>query len=83
MERLGLVIAPAPDDFYLVGQMLSYYSRQYGHIQPRDHANDALIAVCASRSDATLITVNAEHMRQWQRVLRRFKKRLDLEVLKV
>lgn len=83
VERLELLISPEPDDFYLVGQMLSYYSRQYGHIEPRDHANDALIAVCASRAEAKLITVNAEHMRQWQRILSRFKKRLVLEVLKV
>lgn len=77
------IVSPEPDDFYLVGQMLSYYSRRYGHIEPRDHTNDALIAVCASRAEAKLITVNAEQMRQWQRILSRFKKRLDLEVLRV
>jgi predicted nucleic acid-binding protein len=83
MKRRELIISPEPDDFYLVGQMLSYYAREFGRIEPRDHANDALIAVCASRSEAALITVNAEHMQQWQRVLRRFKKRLDLGVLRM
>ena len=42
--------------------MMAYYARQYGAIQPRDHANDVLIALCVSRANATLITENKEHM---------------------
>lgn len=73
------VISPQPEDFYQAGQMIAYYARQYGAIQPREHANDALIALCASRTSATLITENEEHMKKWQRILKRSGRRLYLE----
>jgi len=59
--------------------MIAYYARQYGAIQSREHANDVLIALCASRASATLITENEEHMKKWQRILKRLRKRLDLQ----
>ena len=79
LADVGRVISPQPEDFYQAGQMVAYYSRQYGAIQPRDHANDILIALCASRTNATLITENKEHMEKWQRILKRSRRRLDLQ----
>jgi predicted nucleic acid-binding protein len=49
LADVGRVISPHPKDFYQAGQMIAYYARQYGAIRPRDHANDVLIALCASR----------------------------------
>jgi predicted nucleic acid-binding protein len=79
LADVGRVISPQPKDFYQAGQMIAYYARQYGAIQPRDHANDVLIALCASRVSATLITENEVHMEKWQRILKRSGRKLDLQ----
>jgi predicted nucleic acid-binding protein len=81
MSSIGRVVAPAPEDFYTAGQMMSQYIRRYGHIEVRDHANDVLIALCAWRGVAELVTVNQEDMKCWQSILRRSGKRLTLRVI--
>jgi hypothetical protein len=52
-----------------------------GAIRVRDHANDVLIAVCASRVGAELITANREDMQRWRRVLNRSRRKLRLQVV--
>ena len=60
---------------------MSYYTRQYGEIRPRDHANDVLIAVCALRVGAELVTANGDDMQRWRRVLNRSRRKLSLQVV--
>jgi len=81
MSSIGRVVAPAPEDFYTAGQMMAQYVRRYGHIEVRDHTNDVLIALCAWRGDAELVTVNQEDMKRWQSLLHRSGKRLTLRVI--
>ena len=78
LSMIGRVIAPEADDFYTAGQMISYYIRQYGHVQVRDHNNDVLITLCASRSEAELVTVNKGDMERWQTILKHSRKNLVL-----
>ncbi|MBM3241737.1 type II toxin-antitoxin system VapC family toxin [Candidatus Poribacteria bacterium] len=78
LSRADSIISPQTRDFYLAGQMISYYSRPYGEIKPRDHVCDVLIALCAANFGAELVTENAEHMQIWQRILARSGQRLNL-----
>jgi predicted nucleic acid-binding protein len=82
LSSIGRVVSPAPEDFYRAGQMLASYSRLYGRIEPKDHANDVLIALSAVRVGAELVTENAEHMETWQKILARSKKSLYLRVVR-
>ena len=81
LSRINRIITPQTRDFYLAGQMISYYSRTYGEIKPRDHVCDVLIALCAANVEAELVTENAEHMQIWQRVLARSGQRLNLHLV--
>jgi len=78
LYRTNSIISPQTRDFYLAGQMISYYLRTYGVIKPRDHVCDILIALCAANFGAELVTENAEHMQIWQRILARSGQRLNL-----
>src|SRR5262245_42316974 len=81
MSSIGRVVAPVPEDFYTAGQMMSQYARRYGHIEVRDHTNDVLIALCAWRGVAELVTVIQEDMKRWQSYLRRSGKSLTSRVI--
>jgi len=81
LSRINRVITPQSRDFYLAGQMISYYSRTHGAIKPRDHVCDVLIALCAVDVGAELVTENAEHMQIWQRVLARSGQRLNIHLV--
>jgi len=81
LSRINRIVTPQDRDFYLAGQMISYYSRTYGVIKPRDHVCDVLIALCATNVGAELVTENAEHMKIWQRVLARSGQRLNLHLV--
>ena len=81
LSAVHRMVSPEPGDFYTAGQMVSYYGRQHGVLKIRDHTNDILIASCASRADAELITINREDMQRWQRVLRRMRRRLTVTVI--
>ena len=52
-----------------------------GAIEVREHANDVLIALSASRAGAELVTVNREDMERWQGMLKRSRRRLSLQVV--
>jgi predicted nucleic acid-binding protein len=79
--RTDQIVSPDAEDFYRAGQMLSFYRRQSGGIRIRDHANDILIALCASKTGAELVTVNREDMERWRGFLSRSRRTLNLQVL--
>lgn len=81
LSDIGRIVSPCQEDFYLAGQIIAYYARKYGAIQPRDHANDILVTLCAWRAKVELITENREHMETWQNILKRSNKRLDLKIV--
>jgi predicted nucleic acid-binding protein len=81
LSPIDRIVSPDAEDFYRAGQMLSFYRRQSGGIRIRDHANDILIALCASKTGAELVTVNREDMERWRRVLSRSRRTLNLMVL--
>jgi predicted nucleic acid-binding protein len=71
-------IVPHHEDWILSGILLARYQRLYGDVEPRDHINDILIAICAVKTNATLVTENTDDMKRWQRMLRRVGKNLLL-----
>ena len=42
---VGRVVSPEPEAFYTAGQMVATYTRRYGQMALRDHAQDILIAL--------------------------------------
>jgi len=81
LSRINRIITPRAGDFYLAGQIISYYSRIYGAIKPRDHICDVLIVLCAVNVGAELFTENAEHLQIWQRILMRSGQKLNLHLV--
>jgi predicted nucleic acid-binding protein len=78
LTGVGRVVSLEPEDFSTAGQLAATYSRRYGQITLRDHANDILIALGAWRARAELFTVNRQDMERWQQLLRRSGKRFTL-----
>ena len=78
LTKIKRIVSPQPEEFYVAGQAMAYYGRQYGAIRTKDHVSDVLIALCAARAGAQLVTENREHMEIWQRVLKRSGVNLDL-----
>jgi len=74
----GYMVTPTHDDWTLSGIVLARYQERYGKVEPRDHINDILIALCAVRANAELITENADDMRRWRDMFRRAGKKLSL-----
>jgi predicted nucleic acid-binding protein len=81
LTSVGRVVSPEPEDFYTAGQMVATYTRRYGQIALRDHAQDILIALGAWRAPAELFTVNRQDMERWQRLLRRTGKRVTIRAV--
>ena len=81
LTGVGRVVSPEPEDFYTAGQMVATYTRHYGQMALRDHAQDILIALGAWRTRAELFTVNREDMERWQRLLRRTGKRVTIRAV--
>lgn len=46
--------------------------------EPRDHINDILIALCAAKVNAELVTENTGDMERWRKMLRRAGKVLHI-----
>jgi len=69
--RRGYMVTPQHDDWTFSGVLLAQYQRQYGAVEPRDHINDLLIALCAVQVNAALVTENTTDMERWQKMLRR------------
>jgi len=74
----GYVVTPDHEDWGMSGVLLARYQQRYGAVEPRDHINDILIALCAVKANAELVTENATNMERWQRMLRRAGKRLAI-----
>lgn len=74
----GYIVTPDHADWTASGVLLARYQRLYGEVEPRDHINDILIALCAVQVNASLVTENATDMRRWQRMVRRGGKVLTL-----
>jgi predicted nucleic acid-binding protein len=83
LTSVGRVVSPEPEDFYTAGQMVATYTRRYGQIALRDHAQDILIALGAWRARAELVTVNRQDMERWQRLLRRTGKHVTIRAVEV
>jgi predicted nucleic acid-binding protein len=81
LTGVGRVVSPEPEDFYTAGQMVATYTRRYGQMALRDHAQDILIALGAWRARTELFTVNREDMERWQRLLQRTGKRVTIRVV--
>lgn len=81
LTSVGRVVSPEPEDFYTAGQMVATYTRRYGQIALRDHAQDILIALGAWRAHAELFTVNRQDMERWQRLLRRTGKHVTIRAV--
>jgi len=74
----GQTVTPDHDDWTWAGVMLARYQRIYGEVEPRDHINDILIALCAVKVNAELVTENAGDMERWRKMLRRAGKALHI-----
>ena len=72
------MVTPTHEDWTWSGVVLARYQERFGKVEPRDHINDILIALCAVRANAELVTVNADDMRRWRDMLRRAGKKLFL-----
>jgi predicted nucleic acid-binding protein len=74
----GYMVTPTHDDWTLSGIVLARYQERFGKVEPRNHINDILIALCAIRTTADLITENAVDMRRWRDMFKRAGKKLSL-----
>jgi predicted nucleic acid-binding protein len=74
----GYVVTPDHADWVLSGVILARHQQLYGAVEPQDHINDILIALCAVKANAELVTENATDMERWQRMLRRSGKVLNI-----
>lgn len=74
----GIVETDA-EEWTLAGRCLAGYARRFGHIRPRDHLVDAVVAAAAALREAVLVTENLADMRRWQHQLRRLKRPLVLQ----
>ena len=69
-KQLGCLVHPTSEDFGRAGQILSAHSRRHGHVRPRDHSHDLLIAIGAARSGGLLLTENLSDMQRWAKAIR-------------
>lgn len=65
----GYVVTPSHDDWTLAGLILARFARLEGAVEPRDHLNDVLIVLNASRLGADLVTENSTDMERWKKML--------------
>ena len=73
------MVTPNHDDWVLSGVLLARYQQRYGRVEPRDHINDILIALCAVRANAVLVTENVVDMERWRRMLGRSRKTFSIQ----
>ncbi|MCI0453691.1 MAG: PIN domain-containing protein [Candidatus Dadabacteria bacterium] len=70
-RRIGRILSPEIDDWSKAGLFVSQYIRLYGRVEPRDHMNDLMIALVASKHGHTVITENKKHFENWKRIFNR------------
>jgi predicted nucleic acid-binding protein len=73
------IVETDEEQWVLAGRCLAGYARRFGHIQPRDHLVDALVAAAAALFDALLVTEDVTGMGRWRDQLRRLKRSLLLQ----
>lgn len=78
----GYIVTPDHDDWTLSGVILAQYQQLYGEVEPQDHIPDILIALCAVKVNAELVTENVVDMERWRKMLRRSRKRLNILAVK-
>lgn len=69
LAPLGLVCVPGLPDYQRVGLALARYAARHGAIDPRAHFRDALIALCAARRRAAIVTDDVRDLERWARWL--------------
>jgi predicted nucleic acid-binding protein len=69
--KRGYMVTPDHDDWVLAGILLARWQRLHGALNPRDHINDVLIVLDASKLGADLMTENSADMDRWRRMLPR------------
>jgi predicted nucleic acid-binding protein len=67
----GYLVTPGHEDWIMAGTVLARYQRLHGGVEPRDHINDVLIVLGASKLGADLMTENSADMERWRRMLPR------------
>jgi predicted nucleic acid-binding protein len=75
------VVGTAPDDWLLAGRCLARYAQRWGHVRPRDHLADTLVAVTAARLRATVAAEDIRGMTRWAWTLRRLGATIRVEAL--
>ena len=76
-RRIGQLINPEIEDWSKAGLFVSQYIRLYGSIEPKDHMNDVMIALVASKHGHTVVTENKKHFENWKRIFGRSGIRLN------
>ena len=77
-RRIGRLLNPEIEDWSQAGLFISQYIRLYGKIEPKDHMNDVMIALLASKYGHTVVTENKKHFENWKRIFSRSGIRLNL-----
>jgi predicted nucleic acid-binding protein len=77
--RRGYVVTPDHDDWILAGLLLARHQRLKGVLEPREHINDVLIVLDASKLGADLVTENSSDMERWRRMLPRGRRAFRVE----
>lgn len=70
LAGLGLLHVPDFSDYRLVGVALARYRSRHGAIEPARHFRDALVAACAARRAADIVTDNVRDLERWVTWLR-------------
>jgi len=70
-RRIGRLLNPEIEDWLKAGVFVSHYIRLYGRIEPKDHMNDVMIALVASKYRHTVVTENKKHFENWKRIFSR------------
>lgn len=69
------------EDWVLAGRCLSYYSRRWGKMRPRDHLVDVLVTVSALKIGAVLGSRDLAQMKRWSWVLARLGRKLEVRAI--
>ncbi len=69
-QALGTLSHPGPKSWLEAGLLIGRYRRIYGDLRMADHFRDLLIALEASRHDATFFTENTDDFVRWRKLFR-------------
>ncbi len=69
-QALGTLSHPGPESWRQAGLLAGRYRRIHGDLRMADHFRDLLIALEASKHDATFFTENADDFIRWKKLFR-------------